>query len=538
LLLAAVLLVTLPVVGGALRAVSDGWTPVGDDAVIQIRTFDVGTSRTPLVGISSTVSLDRSEASNHPGPIQLWLLAPVLRTISAVTDSPSSIALAQALLNLLVLLGTVGLLAWSAISTTRFVVSIALLGAGLWLAGPAVAFSPWNPDPAFVALLCAATLAWTTGDIEGDIEGDRTRLAWLAAVSSIAAQSHLAYTAPAITLLAVAWVTTLRRPSRSRWFLSAPALITLLLMWSGPIVDVFDGGGNVRRFLAGGGAGAGRFGLGRAWQRLTDAVLPWRLGLRRAVGPGDLLHVPAVWEQLAAAVLVALLVWCAVRGHRRRPAVLVSISLFVLFAATAMMPPSLGAFLGAHVYRVWIPMVLVWWATLLAEAVRRHRLGRAAAPTLGLPTRLRWPAAVVAVAAAAVAFLAGPVSDVHPLAACSAATRTLVKPVPPLEGPWVLDSSAVPLDVPVFESQVAAGVWAELVRRGADVRLLGRTQPAAYHPGRLVSTVPSGAGVMVLTTSLEPVSGAALLASVEGDKGCEQPGEGTTLSLWLVDSTG
>src|SRR5690242_12647411 len=70
--LAAVLLgivVVAPVVWAGINGLARTWYPAGDWAMIELRTLDVGTGHTPLVGPYSRYSW------NHPGPLLFWLLA-------------------------------------------------------------------------------------------------------------------------------------------------------------------------------------------------------------------------------------------------------------------------------------------------------------------------------------------------------------------------------------------------------------------------------------------------------------------------------
>src|SRR4051794_18382500 len=74
-LFAAGTLAALPVILSTIHALAIGWTPVGDDAVIATRSYDVFTGHSPLVGQYSAASGVLGEASHSPGPLLYWLLA-------------------------------------------------------------------------------------------------------------------------------------------------------------------------------------------------------------------------------------------------------------------------------------------------------------------------------------------------------------------------------------------------------------------------------------------------------------------------------
>src|SRR3954453_21717198 len=75
LVLATGLAAALPVLVSTVRAVADGWLPLGDRAVIGIRAFDVLSTHPPLVGQYSAASQVIGEPVLSPGPMLYWLLA-------------------------------------------------------------------------------------------------------------------------------------------------------------------------------------------------------------------------------------------------------------------------------------------------------------------------------------------------------------------------------------------------------------------------------------------------------------------------------
>ena len=63
------------------RTLDQSWTPVSDDAGIWMRTWDVGTRHTPLVGPPSRFGW------HHPGPLLFYLLAPLLRLFGGLPSA-------------------------------------------------------------------------------------------------------------------------------------------------------------------------------------------------------------------------------------------------------------------------------------------------------------------------------------------------------------------------------------------------------------------------------------------------------------------
>ena len=71
--LAVALLLLAAILVALARTLFGTWHATGDYAVIQLRTLDVGSRHTPLVGPYSRYGW------SHPGPALFYALAPVLR---------------------------------------------------------------------------------------------------------------------------------------------------------------------------------------------------------------------------------------------------------------------------------------------------------------------------------------------------------------------------------------------------------------------------------------------------------------------------
>src|SRR5471030_794226 len=71
--LAVALILLAAIVFAFVRTLFGTWHATGDQAVIQLRTLDVGGRHTPLIGPYSRYGW------SHPGPALFYALAPILR---------------------------------------------------------------------------------------------------------------------------------------------------------------------------------------------------------------------------------------------------------------------------------------------------------------------------------------------------------------------------------------------------------------------------------------------------------------------------
>jgi hypothetical protein len=563
--LIAATLVVLPVVGGVVRAVADRWTPIGDLAAVQLRVLDTFTARTPLVGMPSTAIDGGASALHHPGPLHFWSLAVPTRIVDLIADDPVALAVAQGLVNAVLL----GLAMWVLIrmrSTSTVVATAAAATIVCWLAGSVVLYRPWNPDAAFVALVALAitvvagrpedTSARHPGDdlrwdAEEDARSDQATVAWsvlLAVTFSLAAQPHVVYAVPAVVLLGAAVAPLVRRAIERRSARPVgPLLIALVLCWIGPLVDaVVNGGGNLAAFTESGGED--RFGVSRAVDRLTASVLPWRLGLDRGAGGTDLAVTVTWFDRVVLFGLVASLVAVAVRGRSAWWARLGLALLGAMTIAWAVTPDTLATAFGGHLQRAWlVPVVLVWvvLGVAAADATRTVRADDPAAPPTERPasaTAAGWTGALAIAAVVAVVPLAAESSVFDPDDVCGHAVRTLSATVGDSgAGRLVLDSSRIALDTFSFESQTVVGLYADLVRRGADAVLVARTQPGMIDADRLVDGPGVSGGARVLVVGVDdvpPTDTAIVLATVVGGEACDAPGTRVTVALWDAGTSG
>jgi hypothetical protein len=246
-------LTVLPVVTGLVHQQRSGWYPESDDATIVLLSGDTFSTDPPLVGMISTggAHLDDPEL-HHPGPIELYLLAP----LTTFGPGPATGAVVTAAL---VAVGSVAALAWAlhalggrALAAAGLVTSALVL----WGMGGDAPVSVWNPY--VVVLPFAAFLACTVVAAAGR----SWALVGVVVTGSFVAQTHLSYVGLVGAVTAWVLATTVWRAVRARPHDLRPqrwALLAGVLLWLPPVVDQLRGDpgnlGQIWRALTGGGDG-------------------------------------------------------------------------------------------------------------------------------------------------------------------------------------------------------------------------------------------------------------------------------------------
>jgi hypothetical protein len=394
----------LPVIVSAIDAIANHWIPLGDDAVIAVRAYDVFSANTPLLGQYSAASGLSGGESHSLGPMLYWLLAIPVRLGGA-----TGLVVAMCLLNTAAVMGSV------ALAHRRGGLGLAV-GAGTGLAlvcaslPPETIHSVWNPSAGQLPLVLLIFLCWSLAC------GEIRLLAVTAVVASFMLQCHLTYVLPGLGLLAVGLGgLALARAWERRQVIAAA--IAGLVCWSFPLIEqASTWPGNLVATAAKGASGdptlgpsAGLHAVGRA-----VGVPPWWLrGPQDPVARlGDVVSAPSVWQSLSALLVVGGLILVAAAGLRRgrRDVAAAGAIGLVLCAAVALVAASTPeepglVFTIAYTLRwaspagMWIWLALGWSAAVLL----------APRADLRAPVLVR-PAAVVAVAvvAAMVAARLGP----------------------------------------------------------------------------------------------------------------------------------
>jgi hypothetical protein len=308
-------LAALPIAVAAVYAVVQHWTPIGDDAFIGIRAYDVFTGRSPLVGQRSSGASDvLSETVYSPGPLLFWLLAIPVRL-----PDPIFMTLTTGAVNMASIAGTVALArrrgGWALAVATAVLIPVMLASL------PAETYADvWNSSAPLMPLLLLVFLAWSVAC------GEYRLLPLAVLVASFAVQAHLAFVAPVAGVMAVALVVALALGPARRWPRGwvLASLAVGIVCWSAPLADqVFNSPGNLRTLIRSAGDGDETIGWDSGLRAVvhTIGIRPWWLQDDRGTLQriGDLTQRPSAIAYLSAAALLALLATLAAIGwHRRR----------------------------------------------------------------------------------------------------------------------------------------------------------------------------------------------------------------------------
>lgn len=179
------------------------WGPTGDNALIALRAYDVGTARTPLTGqpsFSKYYGGDEHVSVDHPGALHFYLLAPFVRVLGPVVGMPLVSALVAGGVAL-----TVAWVVFRQLGPRAGVIASALMALLMFARGAGPLTDPLSSIFSGYLLLATAVLVWAL------LCGDDRLLPLTAGVISFGVQIHLAV-GPTMTLLAataVAAVATL-----------------------------------------------------------------------------------------------------------------------------------------------------------------------------------------------------------------------------------------------------------------------------------------------------------------------------------------
>lgn len=363
LVVACGLAAALPIIVSTIRAVTEGWVPLGDDALIAVRSFEVLTTHPPLVGMPSTGPTGvLAEQTFHLGPLLFWLLA-----LPAHFLGPSSLAVTVGLVNIASVMGIVALAHRRGGGPLMLSVAIAV---PVMLASlPSENYSDvWNPAAPLLPFTLLIFLAWSLAC------GEYRLLPLSALVASFVAQCHLIYLLPVLgaSAVGIAGLTLHRASVRRRWVVAA--LAVALVCWSGPLIDqIVNRPGNLVLLARAANADDPSLGPrvgGRAVVRAVG-IPPWWLrdprgALQRIE---DLDTAPgAATVGSAVLVLAGLLAVVLVAWRRRRREVLAAGALaLVLCAAIGLATVSVpsGSFASTGYGLWWASPVGMWvWLAL------------------------------------------------------------------------------------------------------------------------------------------------------------------------------
>ncbi len=446
-------LVAMPALVLVIRLLHSGWLSTSDWAAIELRTRDVGTFHTPLLGPYSRYGW------NHPGPLLFYVLAVPYRLLGAQGHG----ILAGALAVNATALGCVGVVLWRrgrAAGLTLGLVIVLLLVREL---GAGFLVDPWNPYAIVLPLLAVVCLAWAAAD------GDLWAFPLAVGVASFGMQSHVGVALAAMAPVGVAAVVVVldaRRDGLAQLKAVAVASFAVALAcWLPPLVQQFKpGGGNLGE-------------LARFWLRSHATTTGWSAGARIV---GQQLSIPAPWfrghEHVSVfsggvephwhvpigLILLLVAVLVAVRRRDRQSLTLDCLALTVVLAAVFSAAHIVDTPYDYVVRWMWAVGAIVWLAIVWTA-------WRAA------PVSIRQDLVASRLAAVLVAVFAAwlAVAAIHADFPVQAEQTSLVKIAPAvrhtlrgLPGPVLVEAAPSFLSV-----QAAAGMLLIAIHAGVDARL-------------------------------------------------------------------
>jgi hypothetical protein len=403
LVLTAGIFAALPVLVSLGHALAHDWIPVGDNASTAVRSYDVLSAHSPLLGQWTTSWALVGHPMYSLGPLLNWMLA-----VPAHLGHPAWLAVSVGVVNAASVMLSVALAHRRGGVALMLATAIALAVMCHSLGGEAM-HSLWNRSAALLPFTALLFIAWSVAC------GDHRLLPLAVLVASFVVQCHLAYVAPALALLAIAAVgllvgrRELPRHALRNWSLAALAVAAIA--WSAPLIEqVTHSPGNLVLAKRAATADAPRFGKRVGYRAVVRAigVPPWWLRgpqdsttrfFETLEPPGRLAQVTAILALLGLVALLGL----AVRRRRAEVAWGAAIALAICMAlgAVAAATPTEGQLYASLAYTLgwgapagmftWL--LLAWGAAVLLVPLRvpRWRL----APVAGLAVT-----AAVAVAAA------------------------------------------------------------------------------------------------------------------------------------------
>ncbi len=532
---------TAVVVFSTIRGLVRGFEPIGDNALIELRAWDVFTSDRPLLGTWSSASVATGLDVNHPGPLLFDYFALPVRLLGG----RFGLALGAAVLNLGALWASV--LVARRIGGATIALATAVAAAVLtWAMGSELLFDTWQPNILVLPFFCFLVLMWAVWC------GHAAALPWAVLVGSLCVQAHLSYLFLVPALLAGGVVALIVRDGRQTWSRhSRPLVIAVavgVVAWAQPLWEQFtsSGEGNLSRLLDSSGTESNGVGVAVRMMSAVLALPPWfgrpgydsaipispwtDAGGRRRIDLDALPVLPLgiVGLVVLAAVLIAAFVLARRNGDDVTPpgVVLIGVALLAALFTAAITPVDPVFGIVPHKVR-WLWALGAFIAAVIVGALLRAAERRSTVTA----TRASWVAVAGAVVVSVLTVptyraVAGPVDqpEAWPVAAA------LRDQLGPLE-----DAGTVFVDLEgiVFAEPYSWALMAELARRDVpflvasdgDVRQVGDARRfdgradvrVFYRSGPEAEVVPPGATRLAYVAAREDADAVAVFVEPFAD---------------------
>lgn len=394
LLYGALVLALLPAGWSAFHAVRNGYTPMGDNALIGLRASDVFTMKTPLVGQPSTSDRYGGPATSHPGPMPFWALSVPFKLLGPAVG----LVVGASIINALAIAG-VWFVAYRREGVVLTLWSLLLLTVLIWGLGANFLHDSLSSNVATYMVVLLFFLVWSVA------MGDLALLPLTAIVVSFVFQAHLSVLGQnalfvALGAVALAWLVAgcRRRPERwrqyRRWLQGwlGWSFVAVAVLWSPVIAQQFTGDpGNVGEILKSYSYNTGHaHGVGWALDRALTGLGPVPIFARTAVRTDSLAYLTSptgFGRALAVLPLLVLLglAYLAWQRGARRALMLALTALAALasgFYSSVSLPEKGQPELKASAVRwMWMSGLFVWLSIgwLLWTLVPRQRRRKATA---------------------------------------------------------------------------------------------------------------------------------------------------------------
>jgi hypothetical protein len=399
----------LPVVVAAIRSIGRDWFPIGDSALLYLRTADVFTRHHPFLGSWTSASVSVGENMNNPGPTYNFLIAPFAHLFA----SGPGAAIGVGAVNVASIIG----ISWASRRIGGWPMQRWMLVAAAalaWSMGSELLIDIWQAHALLLPFLFFLVL------LTGCSAGNYYLLPATVGVATLLIQTHITYAYILILLILISFATfwMMHRPvgrvAPIAVVRSRPVVLStfvILVLWAHPIWEQFfgDGRGNLARLVANSSGGAVTVGWTDA-TRITAAVttVPW-WWMRRDFSNkiryegGYQLILPSVFVSVASLlVLVALLAALTCASHRRGltvqtiAGVLATMSVPATIASLSRLTIGPTLLSSGHVRWAWtvavfVTFVAVWLAVDLRTSSKSRK-------------ESQWPTAVAVASLIALSF--------------------------------------------------------------------------------------------------------------------------------------